>query len=158
MEGESCVELVISKIEFTKGLVGGWMALPKLVRQDGGSFYKGYILAVGAGLGDHVLDMTIAAKGCAVNGILITPDHAGAGDYFKLEHLNAGGLAFWDDGKAIKNSGIIAETIYNIGKYVSQKFDFVSLELFEPAHKLRLTYTNVAGVAMNVFVTVERVK
>ena len=134
------------------------MALPKRVRDQGGSFYKGYILAVGAGLGDHVLNMTIADKGCAVNGILITPDKAGSGDYFKLEHLNGDGEAFWDDGREIKNNGVIVETIYNIGKYVTQRFDFVSLELFEPAHKLRLTYTNVAGVAMNVFVTVERVK
>jgi len=134
------------------------MALPKRVRDTGGSFYKGYILAVGAGLGDHVLDMTVAAKGCAVNGILVTPSLSGDGDYFKLEHLNAAGNAFWDDGRAIKNEGVLAETIYNIGKYVTQNFDFVSLELFEPAHKLRLTYTNVAGVAMNVFITVERVK
>ena len=134
------------------------MALPKRVRDDGGSFYKGYILAVGAGLGDHVVDMIVAEKGCAVNGILITPTMAGDGDYFKLEHLNAAGTPFLDDGKAIKNTGIIAETIYNIGKFVTQKFDFVSFELFEPNHKLRLTYTNTAGVAMNVLITGERVE
>lgn len=134
------------------------MALPKRVRDSGGSFYKGYILAVGAGLGDHVLDMTIADKGCAVNGIIITPSLSGSGDYFKLEHLNSDGDALKPDGSAIKNEGVLGETIYNIGKYVSQKFDFISLEVFYPADKLRLTYTNVAGVAMNVFVTVERVK
>ncbi len=134
------------------------MALPKRVRDAGGSFYKGHILAVGAGLGDHILNMIIADKGCAVNGILITPTKTGDGDYFKLEHLNAAGDALWDDGKPIKNNGVIAETIYNIGKFVTQKFDFVSLELFEPGHILRLTYTNTVGVAMNVLVTVERVK
>lgn len=134
------------------------MALPKRVRDSGGSFYKGYILAVGAGLGDHVLDMAVVVKGCAVNGILITPNLAGAGDYFKLEHLNADGVALKADGTPIKNDGVIAETIYNIGKYVTQKFDFISLEVFDPNDLLRLTYTNVAGVAMDVYITVERVK
>ena len=134
------------------------MALPKRVRDAGGSFYKGYKLSVGAGLGNHVLDMIVADKGCAVNGILITPDKSGVGDYFKLEHLTPSGGLVLSDGKTIKNNGIIAETIYNIGKYVTQKFDFVSFEIFEPADKIRLTYVNVAGVAMNVYTTVERVK
>ena len=128
------------------------MALPKRVRDTGGSFYKGYKLVVSASTADYSLDMTISDVGCAVNGIIVTPDHAGAGDYFKLIHLDSAGVA------VTKNNGILAETIYNIGKYVSQKFDFVSLELFDTGHKLRLTYTNVAGVAMNVYTTVERIK
>jgi len=128
------------------------MALPKRVRDAGGSFYKGYKLTVSAAAGDYVLDMIISDKGCAVNGITVTPDQAGTGDYFKLEHLDSNGVAIE------KNDGVIAETIYNMGKYVTQTFDFVSLELFNTGHKLRLTYTNSAGIAMNVYTVVERVK
>jgi hypothetical protein len=134
------------------------MALPKRVRDEGGSFYKGYKLTVSADVGDYTLDMTVSDKGCAVNGIIITPDAAGVGDYFKLEHLNAAGTPYWDDGSAIKNVGVIAETVYNMGKYVSINFDFVSLELLDPGHKFRLTYTNVSGTAMNVYTLVERIK
>ena len=116
------------------------MSLPKRVRDTGGSFYKGHILAVGAGIGDHETDMIVAGdKGCALNGILITPDKAGTGDYFTLEHLNSDGLPLKAGGTPIKNSGVIAETIYNIGKYVTQKYDFVSFEVFDPNDKLRLT-------------------
>ncbi len=127
------------------------MALPKRARDEGGSFYKGYKLVVGASPDDYQMDMILADKGCAVNGILITPDKAGTGDYFTLTHLDENGVV------VKKNAGIIAETIYNMGKFVTQEFDFVSLELFDPGHKLRLTYTNVAGIAMNVYTTVERV-
>jgi len=128
------------------------MAIAKRCRDEGGSFYKGYKLTVSAGTGDYVLDMIISDKGCAVNGITVTPDAAGVGDYFKLEHLDADGVAI------TKNEGILAETIYNMGKYVSIKFDLVSLEMFDVGHKLRLTYTNAAGVAMNVYTIVERIK
>ena len=134
------------------------MALPKQVKDQGGSFYKGYILEVAAPPGNNQLDMVIATSGCAVNGLIVTCDQAGAGDYFKLEHFNSDGLALTSEGKAIKNGGVIAETIYNKGKGVAQKFDFMSLELFEPNDKLRLVYTNVAGVAMNVYIDVERIK
>ncbi len=135
------------------------MALPKRLRDEGGSSYKGYKLTVSADTGDYTLDMIVAgSKGSAVNGIIITPDAAGVGDYFKLESLNASGNPVRDDGSAIKNSGVILETIYNMGKYVAHKFDFVSLEFVEPNHMLRLTYTNVAGGALNVYTTVERIK
>lgn len=112
----------------------------------GGAYYKGYKLTVSASAADYVLDMTLAAKACAANGISVTPDEYGAGDYYKMEHLDA-------DGAVIARIG---ETIYNIGKNVSQIFDFPSLELLAAGHKLRLTYTNVAGVAMNVYTTLER--
>lgn len=134
------------------------MALPKRARDEGGSYYKGYILTVSATPGEYILNMALSDKGCAVNGILITPDQAGAGDYFKLEHLNSGGNAVKTDSNTIKNDGVIAETIYNIGKYVTQRFDFVSLELFDPGDILRLTYTNIAGTAMSVYTTVERIR
>ena len=134
------------------------MALPKFVKDTGGSFYKGYKLTVSAGTGDYVLNMVIASKGCAVNGLVVTCDQAGAGDYYKLEHFNSAGLPLDPDNKAIKNSGVIAETIFNKGKCISQQFDFVSLELFYPDDILRLTYTNVAGGAMNIFTDVERIK
>ena len=134
------------------------MPLPKLVKDQGGSYYKGYILTVGAPAADYQLNMIVADRGCALSGVIITCTEAGSGDYFKLEHFNSAGLPLNPDGEPIKNSGIIAETIYNKGKGVAQKFDFVSLEVFWPNDILRLTYTNVAGNAMNVVVDTERIK
>ncbi len=112
----------------------------------GGAYYKGHKLTVSATPGDYVLDMTLSAKACVANGIAITPDEYGAGDYFKLEHLDADNVV----------QSLLAETIYNIGKNVSIIFDFPGLEVLPAGHKIRLTYTNVAGTAMTVYTTLER--
>jgi len=122
------------------------MALPKRVKV-GGSYYKGDKLVVGATPGDYVLDMTIA-QGCAVNGITVIPDAYGAGDYITLQHLNA------------KNEVVttLADTVYNVGANAAWLFDFASLELMLAGDKFRLTYTNVAAVALNVYTNVERVR
>ena len=122
------------------------MALAKKVKV-GGSFYKGYKLVVGAGAGDYVLDM-IHTDACAINGITVTPDKYGAGDYFKLEHL--------DSAHALKRT--IVETVYNVGANASWLFDMVAMELMSPGDHFRLTYTNVAGTAMNVYTNVERIR
>lgn len=122
------------------------MALPKRIK-TGGSYYKGYKLTVDATPGDYVLDMTVAS-GCLVNGITVIPDEYGAGDYFKLEHLNA-------------NNGVvetIGETVYNVGANAAWELDFAAAELMDANHKFRLTYTNVAGNALNVYTCVERIK
>jgi len=121
------------------------MALPKRF-MVGGSYCKGYKLVVAAVIGDYVLDMTLATKASAANGIVVTPDVYGAGDYFKLEHVNADGVVL----------ALLIERVYNIGKSVTQLFDFPALELLDAGHKMRLTYTNVAGLAMNVYTTLER--
>ena len=121
------------------------MALSKRV-MIGGAYYKGYKLTVNATPGDYVLDMTLTAKSCAANGIAVTPDDYGAGDYFKLEHLDASNNV----------QSLIVDSVYNIGKNVMQIFDFPSLERMDAGHKMRLTYTNVAGTAMSVYTTLER--
>ena len=121
------------------------MALPKRV-MVGGAYYKGYKLTVLAVPGDYVLDMTLAGKSCAVNGITVVPDKYGAGDHFKFEHLNAGGDVL----------SLIADTVYNIGKSVAWLFDFPAFELMEAGDKFRLTYTNAAGIALNVYTNIER--
>ena len=122
------------------------MALTKRVMDSGGAYYKGYKLTVDATPGDYVLDMTLSAEACAANGIAVTPDEYGAGDNYKLEHLDASNVVL----------ATLASTIYNIGKNVTQIFDFPSLELLDAEHKMRLTYTNVAGTAMTVYTTLER--
>lgn len=122
------------------------MALPKRVMR-GGSFYKGYKLTVSATPGDYVLDMTLS-QACVINGITVIPDTYGAGDYFKLEHLDA----------ANKVLETLAETVYNIGASAAWQFDFAALEQMDAGHKFRLTYTNVAGSAMNVYTAVERIR
>ena len=122
------------------------MALPKRVK-IGGSYYKGYKLVVGAAPGDYVIDMTLTV-GCAVNGITVIPDNYGVGDYFSLAHLDA-------SNKLIKQ---LADTVYNVGANAAWLFDFVAMELMNAGEKFRLTYTNVAGVAMNVYTNVERAR
>lgn len=123
------------------------MALPKRVKV-GGSYYKGYKLSVGATPGDYILNMSLSNEACAVNDITVVTDTYGAGDYFKLEHLNAAGDLVTT----------LAENVYNIGANAVWQFDFAALELMEPGHIFRLTYTNVAGSAMNVYTNVERIK
>jgi len=122
------------------------MALAKRVK-IGGSYYKGYKLSVLATPGDYVLDMTLV-KACVINGLTVIPDAYGAGDYFKLEHLDASNAVI----------STIAETVHNVGASAAWQFDFAALERMEPGDKFRLTYTNVAGVAMSVYTNLERVR
>lgn len=122
------------------------MALPKLVK-IGGSFYKGYKLTVDAATGDYVLDMTLSVA-CVINGIAVVPDAYGAGDYFKLEHLNS----------ANEVLATLAETIYNVGANAAWMLDFSALEKMAAGDKFRLTYTNVAGQALSVYTNLERIR
>jgi len=112
----------------------------------GGSYYKGYKLTVGAGAADYVLSMTLAAKACAANSITVIPDKYGAGDHFKLEHTDASDVVV----------ALLADTVFNVGKSVAWHFDFPALELLDAGDKFKLTYTNVAGVAMSVYTCLER--
>lgn len=122
------------------------MALGKRIK-IGGSYYKGYILPVSATPGDYVIDMVIAT-GCAINGITIIPDGYGVGDYFKLDHLDS-------SNKEVK---VLAETVYNVGANAAWLLDFAAAELMNAGDKFRLTYTNVAGVALNIYTCVERIR
>jgi hypothetical protein len=121
------------------------MALPKRV-MVGGAYYRGYMLVVDAVIGDYQLDMTVASKACAANGITVVPDKYGAGDHFKLEHLNSANVVL----------ALLADEIYNIGAHAAWLFDFPAMELMDAGDKLRLTYTNVAGIEMNVYTNLER--
>ena len=112
----------------------------------GGAYYKGYKLVVAAGVGDYVLDMTLTTKSCAINGITVIPDKYGAGDYFTLQHLDSEGAVM----------SLIGDTVYNIGAHTAWLFDFPAYELMDAGDKFRLTYTNVAGVTMNVYTNLER--
>ena len=122
------------------------MATGKRVKV-GGVFYKGYKLVISATPGDYVLDMA-DTKQVVINGITVITDALGSGDNFKLEHTDG------DD--VVKD--IIAETIYNIGAYAAWHFDFATLVPMEKDDKLKLTYTNAAGLALNVYTSVEKIK
>lgn len=114
-----------------------------------GSFYKGYALTVNAGAGAYTLDMAVAGQpSSALSGLTVIPSEKGSGDSFKIEHVTA-------DNTVVKT---LAETVPNIGKSVAIQFDLAALELVPLGNKIRLTYTNVAGVAMTVNVLVERLK
>jgi ABC-type Fe3+ transport system substrate-binding protein len=112
----------------------------------GGAYYKGYKLTVNAAIGDYILDMTMTDKSCALNGITVVPDKYGAGDYFKLEHLNSANVV----------QALLSDTVYNVGAQAAWLFDFPAMELMDAGDKLRLTYTNVAGIALNVYTNLER--
>jgi hypothetical protein len=122
------------------------MPLPKRVKV-GGSYFKGYKLVVSAGVGDYVLDMTLAQASC-INAIDVITDAYGAGDYFKLQHLDASNVVV----------ETLADTIYNIGAGGTWEFDFSAAELMGAGHKFRLTYTNVAGTALSVYTCVDVIK
>ena len=122
------------------------MALAKRVKV-GGSYYKGYKLTVSATVGDYVLNMSYTTA-CVINGITVIPDAYGAGDYFKLEHLTSAGVLI----------RTIAETVYNVGANSAWLFDLAAMESMNPGDVFRLTYTNVAGIAMNVYTNVERIR
>ncbi len=122
------------------------MALGKRVKR-GGVFYRGYKLSVSAAAADYVLDMS-ESKQHLVSGITIVPTQFGDGDTFKLERTDANDVIL----------DIFATTIYNIGALSAWHFDFATLEPFEADDRLKLTYTNAAGIAMNVYTTVEIIK
>jgi len=127
------------------------MALAKRVKV-GGSLYKGYSLVVSSAVGDYVLAIIPTTKDFAMNGITVTPDSYGAGDYFGLLHMGTVATA---GGTPITT---LAETVYNLGAGVTIMFDFASLELVKPGESVRFVYHNVATKAMNVYVSVETVR
>jgi hypothetical protein len=127
------------------------MALPKRVKL-GGSYYKGYALSVGAPTGDYPLAIISGTRDYVVNGISVTPDKYGAGDYFGLVHVNTtagtGGVVL----------ATLAENVYNLGAGVSIQLDFATLENVKKGESLRFVYTNVAGTAMSVYLTAESIR
>lgn len=126
------------------------MALPKRVKM-GGSLYSGDKLVVMAAPGDYILNITMT-QGAAVNGITVIPDAYGAGDYWKLDHIIANPLP----GKAA--SVPLASSVYNVGANAAIQLDFSAIELMTSGDTFRLTYTNVAGQAVNVYTILERIQ
>lgn len=123
------------------------MAIPKRVKQ-GGSYYKGSTLVVSSASGDYVAFLSISAGGCALNGISVIPSAAGTGDSMKLEHI-----------VGTTGSDVIAtlaETIPNLGAGIPINLDFYAQEKMAAGESLKLTYTNTASVAMDVFIILER--
>ncbi len=122
------------------------MALPKRIKV-GGSYYKGYECSVGATPGEHTV-VLVNPSGSAINSISITPDGYGAGDHMKLEHFTR------NDGTG-DVLAILAEELFNAGSGLTINLDFPAAELVNAGESLLFTYTNVAGVAMNVYLIVE---
>lgn len=122
------------------------MALPKLVKV-GGTYYKGDTLAVAAGAGDYQLDFTFTTAG-ACNALSVVTSKFGDGDTMTLEHIDVAG--------ATKKT--LAEGIPNIGAYSAWKLDFPTLQKVLTNETIRLTYTNAAGVAMTVYMVLERIR
>ena len=81
----------------------------------------------------------------------LTPDKYGATDYITIQHLDV-------NGNVMSPRGTLGDTIYNLGAGVSIMLDFSALELFAMGEKLRVIYTNVAGVAMNLYIIAERIR
>lgn len=124
------------------------MAIAKRVK-EGGCYYKGTILPVSSASGDYVAFLSITGTGgCAVNSLSIVPSQAGAGDTIRVEHVSG-----------TTGSNVIAtlaETIPNIGAGIPINFDFIAMEKVSGGNSIKVTYTNTASIAMNVFLVVER--
>jgi len=127
------------------------MALPKRTK-EGGIFYKGYKLDVLSSTGDYIIALNPSATNCAVNGVSITPDSRGVGDTFSVAHYDNTATT---GGKLIKQ---IATGVYNIGGGITISLDFAAMQMMNPNESLRFVYSNVASVAMPVYITVEAIK
>jgi len=132
------------------------MAMSKRVK-TAGSLYKGSKIVISSTPGPYILDISFTS-GTALNGVTIVPDTYGTGDYWGMQRLNALGEIADSNGKANITKGVLAETIYNIGAGAGMYLDFACLELFESGGKLRLTYENVAGKALVVYVILETIR
>ena len=122
------------------------MAIAKQVKQ-GGSYFKGHSLSVAATPGDYTLVITNTA-GAALNGISISPDAYGAGDTFKLQHMD-------DVSGTGKIISILAEGVHNAGANAAIAFDFPALQLINLNQSLKFVYTNTASKAMSVYLISE---
>jgi hypothetical protein len=118
----------------------------------GGSCYKGYTFSV-TGVGEFATSITQTTGRFALTTITVVPDMYGAGDYFTIEHLDEKNNVFPNATK-----GTLAETLYSMGASAAIALDLPSLEDFAEGHKLRVKYTSVAGVALNVYVYIERIR
>ena len=127
------------------------MALPKRVK-TGGIYYKGHKLAVSSAPGSYVLAVIPSTTQCAVNAVSVTPDSGGTDDYFDIAVMNTTAAS---GGTVVKQ---IATGIYNRGGGISLGFDFAALQLMDIGDSLRITYVNVASIAMPVYITVEAIK
>ena len=125
------------------------MAIGKQVKV-GGSYYKGDRLIVESAAGDYVLFAIMdKTAGSAVNSVSMTPMKSGNLDTMKLEHVNGTSA-----GSAVV--ALIAENMYNRGGGVSINLDFIAIEKLDAGHSIKFTYGNVAEIAMDVFILVER--
>ena len=111
----------------------------------GGSYYEGQKLTVSSAAADYVLDMAFTAAGGA-SAMTVIPDQAGAGDTFDAQHLDV-------DGNVTR---VLAKDVPNVGRNASWRFEYPGLQKFGNGESLRIVYTNVASVAMNVYVVLEQ--
>ena len=124
------------------------MALPKRVKH-GGSFFKGYQLAVLSTAGAYVLHIS-RPENFVVNSITFICSDSGAGDYLTAEVYNT------TSGGSLLTT--LAESMYNPGPGVSMILGFPALEHVAANNDLRFTYVNSGSVALDVNVYVEHIK
>ena len=124
------------------------MALPKRTKQ-GGIRYYGYKLDVSSAAANYPIALIPSSTSCAVNGVSVTPDSAGANDYFDVAHVSTTAAT---GGMIVKQ---IATGIYNLGGGITVSLDFASMQMLDAGDSIRVTYVNSASVAMSVFITVE---
>jgi|SRR3990167_165650 len=124
------------------------MSLGKKVK-IGGSYFKGYQLTVNSAAADYVLHIDTAHQ-VVINSLQLIPDAYGLGDYITIGHYtNTAENAIVDT---------IADTIYNAGAGAGIDLEFPALEPMLANEDLRITYTNVASVAMVLNIIVEFVR
>lgn len=122
------------------------MALPKRTR-IGGGYYEGYTCPVLSAPGNYTVIVS-NTSGAALNGLSITPDEYGAGDYMKVEHFN-------DAAGTGSCMAVLATNVHNAGANSSITLDFPAMELVERGECIKFTYVNTASIALNVYLIAE---
>ncbi len=122
------------------------MALPKRTKQ-GGIRYYGYKLDVSSAAANYPIALIPSSTSCAVNGVSVTPDSAGANDYFDVAHVSTTAAT---GGVIVKQ---IATGIFNIGGGITVSLDFASMQMLNTGDSIRVTYVNVASEIKDVSLT-----
>ncbi len=126
------------------------MAVPKRVK-EGGIRFRGYKLPVSSTPGDYPVAIIPSSTACAVMGVSVTPDSAGADDYFDIAHVTTTATT---GGTVVKQ---IATNVFNIGGGITVALDFSAMQLLDIGHSIRFTYVNTASIAMPVYLVVESI-
>jgi len=106
--------------------------------------YEGFTLSIPRENGTYTLTINKNDIVGSVSKFVIVADKYGNGDFFKLKHVGVGG----------GEKKILANNIYSIPRdlFWDLLFEGVDAITLETGEKIKLVYTHVSGIEMNIFV------